>query len=56
MEGKISMTIVKQKVKNITINRLFQKEDCMNEMYSALRILLNRNYKKYEFETDIEKK
>lgn len=49
------MTIVKQKVKNITINRLFQKEDCMNEMYSALRILLNRNYKKYEFETDIDK-
>ena len=49
------MTIVKQKVKNITINRLFQKEDCMNEMYSALRILLNRNYKKYEFETNIDK-
>lgn len=49
------MTIVKQKVKNITINKLFQKEDCMNEMYSALRILLNRNYKKYEFETDIDK-
>lgn len=49
------MTIVKQKVKNITINRLFQKEDYINEIYSALKILLNKNYKKYEFEKDIDK-
>ena len=55
MEGKVSMTIVKQKVKNITINRLFQKEDYINEIYSALKILLNKNYKKYEFEKDIDK-
>lgn len=49
------MSIVKQKVKNITINKLSQTENYRNEIYSALKILLNKNYKKYDLETSIDK-
>lgn len=49
------MTSVKQKIKNITVNRLSQSENYINEIYSALKILLDKNYKKYNFETSINK-
>ena len=47
------MSSVKQKVKNITVNKLSQSEKNLNEIYGALRILLNKNYKKYDFDTSI---
>ncbi len=47
------MTSVKQKVKNITVNKLSQSENYINEIYNALKILLDKNYKKYDFETSI---
>ena len=50
------MTSVKQKVKNITINKLSQSENCVSEIYSGLKILLDKNYKKYDFETSINTK
>lgn len=49
------MSSVKQKVKNITINKLSQTENYRNEIYSALKILLNKNYKKYDLETSNNK-
>lgn len=49
------MSSVKQKVKNITINKISQTENYRNEIYSALKILLNKNYKKYDLETAIDK-
>ena len=42
------MDSVKQKIKDITVNRLFQSKNDINEIYSALEILLDKNYKKYE--------
>lgn len=48
------MSSVKQKVKNITINKLSQTENYRNEIYSALKILLNKNYKKYDLETTVQ--
>lgn len=47
------MTSVKQKVKDITVNKLSQSKNYINEIYSALKILLDKNYKKYDFETSI---
>lgn len=49
------MTSVKQKVKNITVNKLSQSEKYINEIYNALKILLDKNYKKYDFDTSINK-
>lgn len=48
------MKSVKQKVKDITINRLSQTKDYQEEIYNALKILLNKNYKKYIFETSLK--
>ena len=47
------MISVKQKVKNITINKLSQSENYIDEIYCALKMLLDKNYKKYDFETSI---
>ena len=47
------MTSIKQKIKNITISKLFQSENYINEIRSALKILLDKNYKKYDFDTSI---
>lgn len=50
------MTSIKQKVKNITVNKLSQSEKIYtNEIYNALKILLDKNYKKYDFDTAINK-
>ena len=48
------MNSVKQKVKSITINKLSQTLNYRDEIYSALRILLNKNYEKYDLETNID--
>lgn len=48
------MKSVKQKVKDITISRLSQTKDYQEEIYNALKILLNKNYKKYNFETSLK--
>ena len=53
MERKVTMNSVKRKVKSITINKLSQTQHCRNEIYSALKILLSKNYKKYDLETSI---
>ena len=49
------MSSVKQKVKNITENKLAQTQNYINEIYRALKILLNKNYEKYQFEKNINK-
>ena len=54
MERKVTMNSVKRKVKSITINKLSQTQRCRNEIYSALKILLSKNYKKYDLETSID--
>ena len=43
------MISVKQKVKNITINKLSQSENYIDEIYCALKMLLDKNYKKQGF-------
>ena len=50
------MDSVKQKIKDITVNRLFQSKNDINEIYSALEILLDKNYKKYDFDKSIKVK
>lgn len=47
------MTSVRQKINNITVNKLFQSEKYLNEIYNALKILLDKNYKKYDFDKSI---
>ena len=50
------MNSVKEKIKDITVNRLFQSKNDINEIYSALEILLDKNYKKYDFDKSINVK
>ncbi len=49
------MSAVKQKVKNITESKLAQSKSYMVEHYKALKVLLDNNYEKYQFEEDINK-
>ncbi len=50
------MISVKQKIKDITENRLFQSKNDISEIYSALEILLDENYKKYDFDKSVNEK
>ena len=49
------MSNVKQKVKSITVKKIAQTQKHINEIYIALKVLLNKNYEKYQFEENINR-